>query len=73
MASETSMALAWSAQLNDTIHAYEGLVEARWSLEPAVKDLDSVAATIEELTASVSQVATMGEVHSKNCVSGSNG
>jgi len=57
MADSIETALAWSMQLNDTIHAYEALIDARWSLEPAVKDLDSVAAATEELTASVDQVA----------------
>lgn len=57
MADSITTALAWSTQLNDTIHAYEALIDARWSLEPAVRDLDSVAAATEELTASVDQVA----------------
>ncbi len=57
MADNITIALAWSTQLNDTIHAYEALIDAQWSLEPAVRDLDSVAAATEELTASVDQVA----------------
>ncbi|POB11155.1 methyl-accepting chemotaxis protein [Sulfobacillus sp. hq2] len=57
MNDEIREALAWNTQLSDSVQAYETLIDARWDLEAGVHELDSAAAGIEQLTASVEQVA----------------
>ncbi|MCL8207540.1 MAG: hypothetical protein K6V97_05640 [Actinomycetia bacterium] len=59
--SDVAAILAWGAQVNDTVHAYEALVEARWDLEAVLRDLDDVAAAVGQLTAAVEQVARQTE------------
>jgi methyl-accepting chemotaxis protein len=49
--------LIWGVQINDTIHAYEALIDARWKLARAVDAMDGVATNIEELTAAVDDMA----------------
>ncbi|MCY0909462.1 MAG: methyl-accepting chemotaxis protein [Sulfobacillus thermotolerans] len=53
----SSMALAWSEQLNAVIHAYENLVEAWWDLQAASHELEGIATTTKEVTAAVETVA----------------
>jgi len=53
--------LAWSAQITDSVHAYEALVDARWELEAVGRDLDEVAAATAQLTAAVEQVGVQTE------------
>ncbi|PSR22787.1 MAG: hypothetical protein C7B45_05500 [Sulfobacillus acidophilus] len=57
MVEQRSPVLQWGMQVNDAVHAFEALVEARWALDAAVGRLDSVAAAAEELTAAVGALA----------------
>lgn len=49
--------LAWGMQINDTVHAYEALVDAHWQMEEAIARLDAAAAAVRRLTESVESVA----------------
>ncbi|MCY0877426.1 MAG: methyl-accepting chemotaxis protein [Firmicutes bacterium] len=52
----SSGVLSWSEELNEIIHAYESLVEARWSLDDSAQEIDAIAALAGELAEAVSVV-----------------
>ncbi|MCY0897791.1 MAG: methyl-accepting chemotaxis protein [Firmicutes bacterium] len=68
-----SGALIWSEELNEIIHAYESLVEARWSLDDSAEEIDAIAAATEQLSHAVTAIAdnagkiqsTLGEIASR--------
>lgn len=54
--------LDWTMQLDDLVHAYEGLIESYWAAQDNSAALDHVATTAEALTAQLDQLSTTVDV-----------
>lgn len=50
--------LSWTTQLDELVHAYEGLVDTYWADQDNSAALDHVVAAAEELTAQLDQFST---------------